>query len=89
MTLAERLMEIATIDNETERAEAAQKFSDDIAEHEEVKTLVACVEQAKFRRSFLSWGRNIFVPDALKDEGFWIVADGSGFLLMFAPKPAN
>lgn len=85
MTMAERLMEILNADK-SQWEEMAHKFAEDVKGHPEEKNLLACLEQTKYGRSFLSWGRNIFVPETLQDEGFWILPDGSGFLLMFAPK---
>ena len=85
MTMAERLMEILNADK-SQWEEMAHKFAEDVKGHPEEKNLLDCLEQTKYGRSFLSWGRNIFVPETLQDEGFWILPDGSGFLLMFAPK---
>ena len=86
MTIAERLYAIANISDKTQRKKEARSFMEQICNHTDEKILRACLKRAELGQAYISFGRNIFVPENLKEEGFWIQVDGSGFLLSFAPK---
>ena len=88
MTLAERLNAVSKIADKNEREQAALGLIDVIDNHPEEFTLTSCLMEASLGRDSLSWGRNMFVPEALQQEGFWLKADGPGFLLCFGDKPA-
>ena len=89
MTIAERLSAIAQIDGEKQRHKAALDFSGEIRNHPQAKVLNECITRAKFGCTNISLGRNPFVPEGLAEEGFYILVDGSGFLLSFAPRSKN
>ena len=89
MTIAERLSAIAQIDDEKLRHKAALDYSGEICNHPQAKVLNECITRAKFGCTNISLGRNPFVPEGLAEEGFYILVDGSGFLLSFAPRSKN
>lgn len=89
MTIAERLNAIAQIVDEKQRHKAALDFSGEICNHPQEKILNECITRAKFGCTNISLGRNPFVPEGLAEEGFYILVDGSGFLLSFASKSKN
>lgn len=89
MTIAERLNAIAQIVNEKQRHKAALDYSGEICNHPQEKILNECITRAEFGGTSISLGRNPFVPEGLAEEGFYILVDGSGFLLSFAPKSKN
>lgn len=82
MTLASKLMEIKKATGE-DQERLSTEFSRAIEGHTEERTLRDCMVQAKLNRSFLDFGRNPYVPDALKDEGFHIEMAGAGFHMHF------
>jgi len=82
MTLASKLMEISKSQG-TEQAELIDEFSQWIEGHKEEKTLRDCLIQAQLHRQFLDFGRNMFMPTTLQDEGFQMKMAGPGFHLHF------
>ncbi len=89
MTIAERLNAIVQIGDEKERHKKALDYSGEICNHPQAKILNLCITAAEFGRTSISLGRNPFVPDGLAEEGFYVIVDGAGFLLSFAPKSQN
>lgn len=82
MTLASKLMEIKKATGK-DQERLSTEFSKHIEGHPEERTLRDCMVQAKLNRGFLDFGRNMFVPDTLKNEGFHMEMAGPGYHMHF------
>lgn len=82
MTLASMLMKIKTAENGA-KDQLSKAFSDYITGHPEEKILRDCLVQAQLGRGYLDFGRGMFMPETLQDEGFHLEMAGPGFHLHF------
>lgn len=80
MTLAKRLKSIADEKNNLNREQKIQDFEERINGHLEEKLLRACLEAARYGKTYISFERSCVPPEQLEPEGFFLKNNGSGYL---------
>ena len=80
MKLAEMLKEIS----ETKSQELYEKFCKKVRDHSDRELLWGCAKQARIGKTRLCFGRSPIIPKNLRNEGFFVSQEGSGFYLNWA-----
>lgn len=84
MTLAKQLAIISETKDHLDREQKIQDFEERINGHIEEKLLLACLQSAKYGRTYISFERNCVPPEQLESEGFFMKSDDSGYLYCWA-----
>lgn len=82
MTLGNLLANIADTQGNT-REQWETEFLKRIAGHREEKLLKACLEKAWQGQKYISLGKHCLPPESLKNEGFYIEKEFSGYKYCF------
>lgn len=94
MTFAERFRQIADMlfDPTVSKEEFRNAFDtafEAIDGHPEEDTLFKCLVEAASGEKEIPWAHTTFIPDSIKNEGFWTRHEGGHTSLSFDVPPEN